>query len=110
MQWAHKVQSLDMSKLEEHPLHQLPQKEATELLYESNQIVCVKGDNVKGVSENSFVLACLQENVEVNRKKVTAEVFGQDPFNPTKCLGGSGKYVEVESIMCILISYKDHQE
>ena len=56
-----KVQPLDLTKLGDYPLQHLPQKEATELLYESNQIVCVKGD--KGDSEISLALACLQENV-----------------------------------------------
>ena len=62
-----------------------------ELLYESNQIVCVKGD--KGDSENSL-----------------AKVFVQDPFNLTWFLEDSKKYVEVKHIVCILTSYKDHQD
>lgn len=78
---APKVQPLYFTKLGDHPLQHLPQKEAKELLYEWNQMVCVKGD--KGDSENSLVPACLQENVEVNRKKVMAKVYVQDPFNPT---------------------------
>ena len=61
-----------MTKLGDVPLQQSPQKDATELLYESNQIVSVNGD--KGDSENSLVLACLQKNVEVNRKKVMGKV------------------------------------
>ena len=36
------------TKVQSLALQHLPQKEATELLYESNQTVCVKGDNVKG--------------------------------------------------------------
>ena len=76
MQWAHQ----DLTRLGDHPLHHFPQKEATELLYESNQMVCVKGD--KGDSENSSVPACLQEKVEGNRKKVMVKIFVQDPFNP----------------------------
>ena len=62
-----KVQPQDLTRSGDHPLHHFPHNETTELLYESNQIVCVKGD--KGDSENSSVPACLQENVEVNRKK-----------------------------------------
>ena len=76
MQWAHQ----DLTRLGDPPLHHFPQKEATELLYESNQMVCVKGD--KGDSENSSVPACLQEKVEGNRKKVMVKIFVQDPFNP----------------------------
>ena len=70
-----------LTQLGEHPLQHLPLKEATELLHVSNQMICVEGD--KGDTENSLVLACLQENVEVNRKKVMAKVFVQDPFKPT---------------------------
>ena len=102
-----KVQPLDLTKLGDHPFQHLPLKEATELLYESNQIVCVKGD--KGDSEISLVLACLQETVEVNRKKVMAKYFVQDPFNPTRVLEDSEKFVEVKRIICILTPYKDHQ-
>ena len=75
---------------------------------ESNQMVCVKGD--KGDSENSSIPACLQENVEVNRKKVMVKIFVQDPFNPEWFLEDFEKYVEVKRIMCILTSYKDHQD
>ena len=103
-----KVQPQDLTRLGDHPLHHFPQMEATELLYESNQIVCVKGD--KGGSENSSVPACLQENVEVNRKKVMVKIFVQDPFNPAWFLEDFEKYVEVKRIMCILTSYKDHQD
>lgn len=78
---APKVQPLYLTKLGDHPLQHLPQKEAKELLYEWNQMVCVKGD--KGDSENSLVPACLQENVEINRQNVMAKVYVQDPFNPT---------------------------
>ena len=56
----------------------MPQKEMTEFLYTSNQIVCVKHD--KGYPENTLVLACLQENVKVRIKKVMAGIpwyFGQ---------------------------------
>ena len=103
-----KVQPQDLTRLRDHPLHHFPQKEDTELLYESNQIVCVKGD--KGDSENSSVPACLQENVEVNRKKVMVKIFAQDPFNPAWFLEDFEKYVKVKRIMCILTSYKDHPD
>ena len=85
----------------------MPQ-ETTECLYKSNQIVCVQGD--KADSDNSLVLACLQENAKVGRKKVKAKMFVQDPFNPICFLEDSEKYVEVHSIMCILTSYKHHQD
>jgi len=57
-----------------------------------------------------LALARLQENVELDRKKVMAKVFVQDPFNPTWFLEDSEKYVDVKRIMCILTSYKDHQD
>ena len=67
-----KVKPFDLNKLEDVPLQHSPQKDATELLYESNQIVSVNGD--KGDSENSLVLAYLQQIVEVNRKKLMGKV------------------------------------
>lgn len=97
-----KVQPQDLTRLGDHPLHHFPQKEATELLYESNQIVCVKDD--KGDSENSLVPACLQENVEARK------VFVQDPLNPAWFLEDFEKYVEVKRIMCVSSPYKDHQD
>ena len=86
----------------------LPQKETIECLYKSNQIGCVKGD--KADSENSLVLACLQENAKVGMRKVKAKTFVQDPFNPICFLEDSEKYVEMNSIMCILPAYKHHQD
>ena len=74
------VQPLDLTTLGEPAAQLLPQKETTECLYKSNQIVRVKGD--KGDSENSLVLACLQENAKVGMRKVKAKTFVQDPFNP----------------------------
>ena len=88
-----------LTQLGEHSLQHMPLKEATELLHESNQMVCVEGD--KGDTENSLLLACLQENVEVNRKKVMAKVFVQDLFNPTWFLEDSESYVEVKRIICV---------
>ena len=85
------VQPLDLTKLgDHHSVQQMPQKEVTEFLYTSNQIVCVKHD--KGCPENTLVLACLQENVKVGIKKVMAKIFVQDPFNPI-CF--SGKFREI---------------
>ena len=86
----------------------LPQKETTECLYKANQIVCVKGN--KGDSENSLVLACLQENAKVGMSKMKTKTFIQDPFNPICFLEDSEKYVKMNSIMCILTSYKHHQD
>ena len=43
-------------------------------------------------------------------KKVKAKMFVQDPLNPICFLEDSEKYVEVNSIMCILTSYKHHQD
>ena len=41
------VQPVDFTKLGDHPsVQHLPQKQITEILYTSNQIVCIKGDNV----------------------------------------------------------------
>ena len=57
----------------------MPQKELTEFLYTSNQIVCVK-DN-KGGSEITLLLACLRENVKIGIKKVMPKMFVRDPFN-----------------------------
>ena len=68
------VQPLDLTKLgDHHSVQQMPQKEVTEFLYTSNQIVCVKHD--KGCPENTLVLACLQENVKFGIKKVMAKIF-----------------------------------
>ena len=86
----------------------MPQKEVTEFLYTSNQVVCVQDD--KGGSENPLVLACLQENAKVGIKKVMAKIFVQDPFNPICFLEDSEKYIEVESIIGILTSYKHNQD
>jgi len=56
------VQPLDLTKLgDHHSVQQMPQKEMTEVLFTSNQIVCVNHD--KGGPKNTLVLACLQENV-----------------------------------------------
>ena len=56
------VQPLDLTKLgDHHSVHQMPQKEVTEFMYTSNQIVCVK--HGKSGPENTLILACLQENV-----------------------------------------------
>ena len=74
-------QPLDLTKLgDQHSLQQMPQKEVTEFLCTFNQIVCVKHD--KGGPENTWALACLQENVKVGIKKVMAKIFVQDRFNP----------------------------
>lgn len=89
-------------------MQQMPQKEVTEFLYTSNQIVCVKHD--KGCPENTLVLACLQENVKVGIKKVMAKIFVQDPFNPICFSENSEKYIEVDSIICILTTYKHNQD
>ena len=43
-------------------------------------------------------------------RKVKAKTFVQDPFNPICFLEDSEKYVEMNSIMCILTSYKHHQD
>ena len=43
-------------------------------------------------------------------KTVKAKMFVQDPFNPICFLEDSDKYVEVNSIMCILTFYKHHQD
>ena len=86
----------------------MPQKEVTDLLYTSNQIVCVQDD--KGGSENPLVLACRQENAKFGIKKVMAKIFVQDPFNPIRFSEDSEKYIEVESIICILTSYKHNQD
>ena len=73
------VQPLDLTKLgDHHSVQQMPQKEVTEFLYTSNQIVCVKHD--KGCPENTLVLACLQENVKVGIKKVMAKIFCSRSF------------------------------
>ena len=82
----------------------MPQKEVTEFLYASNQIVCVKDD--KGGSEITLVLACLQENAKVGLIKVMAQIFVRDPFNPICFSEDPEKYIEEESIICILTSNK----
>ena len=62
------VQPLDLTKLGDHQsVKHMPQKEVTEFLYASNQIVCVKDD--KGGSEITLVLVCLQENAKVGIKR-----------------------------------------
>ena len=103
------VQPLDLTKLgDHHSVQHMPQKEVKEFLYTSNQVVCVHDD--KGGPENPLVLACLQENAKVGIKKVMAKIFVQDPFNPICFLEDSEKYLEVESIICILTSYKHNQD
>ena len=42
-------------------------------------------------------------------RKVKAKTFFQAPFNPICFLEDSEKYVEMNSTMCILTSYKHHQ-
>ena len=62
------VQLLDLTKLgDPHSVYHMAQKEVTEFLYTSNQIVCIKDD--KGGSEVTLVLACLRENAKVGIKK-----------------------------------------
>ena len=103
------VQPLDLTKLgDRHLVQHMPQNEVGEFLYSSNQIVCVK--HGKGGSENTLVLACLQENVKVGIKKVMVKIFVQDPFNPICFSEDSEKYIEVDSIICILTSYKHNQD
>ena len=52
------LQPLDLTKSgDHHSVQHMPQKEVTEFLYMSNQVVCVQDD--KGGSENPLVLACL---------------------------------------------------
>ena len=57
-----------------------------------------------------MVLACLQENVKVGIKKVMVKIFVQDPLNPICFSEDSEKYIEVDSIICILTSYKHNQD
>ena len=64
----------------------------------------------KGCPENTLVLACLQENVKVGIKKGMAKIFVQDPFNPICFSENSEKYIEVDSIICILTTYKHNQD
>ena len=68
------------------------------------------GDEFSGCPENTLVLACLQENVKVGIKKVMAKIFVQDPFNPICFSENSEKYIEVDSIICILTTYKHNQD
>ena len=70
----------------------------------------VRNKHDKGFPENTLVLACLQENVKVGIKKVMAKIFVQDPFNPICFSENSEKYVEVDSIICILTTYKHNQD
>ena len=65
---------------------------------------------VKLDAENTLVLACLQENVKVGIKKVMAKIFVQDPVNPICFSENSEKYIEVDSIICILTTYKHNQD
>ena len=61
-------QLLDFTKLGYHQsVQHMPQKDVTEFLYTSNQIVCVKDD--KGDSEITLVVACQQEEAKVGIEK-----------------------------------------
>ena len=39
-----------------------------------------------------------------------AKIFVQDPFNPIRFSENSEKYIEVDSVICILTSYKHNQD
>ena len=58
------VQPLDLTKLgDHHSVQQMPQKEVTEFLYTSYQIVCVKHD--KWCPENILVLAAYRRMLKL---------------------------------------------
>ena len=62
------IQSPDLTKLgHHHSVQHMPQKEVTEFLCTSNQVVCAKDD--KGESEIPLVLAWLQDNAKVSINK-----------------------------------------
>ena len=56
------------------------------------------------------ILACLQENVKVGIKKVIVKTFVQDPFNPICFSENTEKYIQLDSIICILTSYNYNQD
>ena len=62
------VQPLDLTKFgDHHSVQHMPQKEVTEFLYTSSQIVCVKND--KNGPEITLILAFLQDNAKIGMKK-----------------------------------------
>ena len=79
------------------PVHRV----TTETFYKLSQIVCVKADSSD--TRQLFIMACLQENVNVDMKKVKAEVYIQDPFNPMLFKEDAERYVDVSNIVCDLI-------
>lgn len=48
--------------------------------------------------------------MQIGIQKVTAKIFVQDPFNPIYLSEDSEKYIEVESIICIVTPYKYNQD
>ena len=55
-------------------------------------------------------MACLQENVSVGMKRVKANVFIQDPFNPVLLPEDAERYVHVSNIVCALTCYNYRED
>ena len=76
--------------------------ETTETLYKLSYTVCVKADSSE--SHQLFISLSARE-CECRYKRVKAEVFIQDPFNPVLFTEDSERYVDVRNIVCALTSY-----
>jgi len=65
--------------------------------------VLIKADSIN--TRQLFIMACLQENVNVGMKRVKAKVFIQDSFNPMLFMEDAERYVDVSNIVCVLTCY-----
>ena len=97
------VQSLVFTVLSEAATVPVPHRETTETLYKLSQIVCVKAYSSE--SHQLFIIACLQEHVSVDMKRVKAKVFIQDAFNPVLFTEDAEIYVDLSNIVCALTWY-----
>ena len=97
------VQPLDFTKLgDQHSVQHMPQKEVTEFLYTSNQLVCVKDDK-SGCWNHLGTSLPTGEGYSWHERK-RWPIFCSRSEDPEKCM-----YIEEGSIICILTSYKHNQ-
>ena len=96
------VQPLDFTVLSETAVTPVTHMETTETLYKLSYTVCVKADSNE--SHQLFISLSARE-CECRYKRVKAEVFIQDPFNPVLFTEDSERYVDVSNIVCALTSY-----
>ena len=99
------VQPLDFTVLSETAVTPVTHMETTETLYKLSYTVCVKADSSE--SHQLFISLSARE-CECRYKRVKAEVFIQDPFNPVLFTEDSERYVDVSNIVCALTSYNHY--